>query len=261
MQSNSGGYDTDIRAHLPNPSCGGGGCHTSTNSSNANNTLKIEVFDANNVSVVQYQDNTDYTIKISLAKSNVVSPLTAGFQATFFDATNNAAGTFPGISNNPNVREANVGGVKFVTHRNSNVSTIVVGSTVEWTFQWRTPSLGANNIIISALGNDANASSTSAGDLIYHAFLFLPKQPIGVKDVSKGIDAIYPNPTTDQLTIKLDKEAASNISVYSVTGQLIKQLGATGNKVNLDVSELPNGNYILAIEQNGNFARQQFVKY
>ena len=260
LQSNSGGYDTDIRATSATPGCSGTGCH-STTGNNSNNSLKVELFDANNVSVLKYDDNTTYTVKISLAKNNVQAPLTAGFQATFFNSTNNHVGSFPGIGSNAQVKETAVGGIKIVTHKIGNVTNIVSGSTVEWTFQWKSPLLGANDIIISVLGNDANSSSTSAGDLVYHTTLFLPKNATAVKDYSKGIDAIYPNPSKGQLNINLESAKASEIAIYSITGQLVKQVNGQGNKINMDVSELNNGNYIITVAQDGNFARQQFVKH
>jgi hypothetical protein len=260
LQSFSGGYSTDIRATSATPGCSGGGCHSVTGS-NSSNALKVEVYDASNQLVLQYKDNTTYEVRISLDKNNVQAPLSAGFQATFFDATSNAAGTFPGMNSNPQVKEAFVGGVRIVTHKTSNVTGIVQGAKVIWTFDWKTPVLGANDIIVSVIANDANANSTSSGDLILQASLFLPKESVGVKDYTKGIDAIYPNPTSGKLTVKLDSKKASDISIFSMTGQFIKQIKGEGNIINLDVSELTNGNYFIGIAQEDNFARQQFVKY
>ncbi len=262
LQSFSGGYAVDIRATSTTPGCSGTGCHSATGN-NSTNALKIEVFDANNMAVLQYDVNTTYRVKISLAKSNVLAPLTAGFQATFFDATNNLAGSFPGIGSNTQVKEDNVNAVKILTHKTSNVTAIVQGSTVEWEFDWKTPLLGANDIIISAIANDANADGGNSGDLILQTQLFLPQKtwPTAVSNLSKGIDAIYPNPTTGQLTVQLEDGAESIVSIYSITGQLVKQLTAEGNKINMDVSELNSGNYIMSIAQGDNFARQQFVKH
>lgn len=261
LQSYSGGYSIDIRATSASPGCSGSGCHSTTSASSA--PLSIQVFDASNNAILQYDPNTTYKVKISLAKSNVAAPLTAGFQATFFDANNNNAGTFPGISGNTQVKEANVAAVKVITHKTSNVVPIVSGSTVEWEFDWKTPLLGANDITISAIANDANANSTSSGDIIIQNFLFLPKNtwPTAIGDISKGIEAIYPNPTTGMLTVKLTDLSASEISIFSITGQLVKHISAEGNKVNLDLAELNTGNYIISIAQNGKLARQQFVKY
>lgn len=260
MQSYSGGYGVDIRATSPTPGCSGSGCHLATGN-NSNNALKIEVFDANNTKILKYDANTTYKVRISLAKSNVQAPLTAGFQATFFTATSNAAGTFPGIGSNTQVKEDFVNAVRIVTHKTSNVTAIVSGSTVEWEFNWKTPLLGANDIIVSAIANDANANTMSSGDLILQTQLFLPQNSLTVNDYSKGIESIYPNPTTSQLTLSLTSPKVSSINIYSITGQLMKQVKAEGDKVNLDVSDLSNGNYIISITQDGNYARQQFVKY
>jgi len=53
---------------------------------------------------------------------------------------------------------------------------------------------------------------------------------------------IFPNPTTNLLTIK-SEQPINKIELYDMTGKLIK----TTQELNIDFSDLPNGQYILTI--------------
>jgi hypothetical protein len=65
---------------------------------------------------------------------------------------------------------------------------------------------------------------------------------------------VYPNPTSDMLNFNLTqlKNDILNISIYSELGQLFIKLSSTVNEngnVSVDVNTLPNGNYIIELEQ------------
>ncbi len=257
LQSNSGGYQSAIVAPSATPGCSGTSCHAT--SSQNQGAFRIELFDtATNTKVTTYKANTSYEIQVSLDKFSA-NP-TAGMQLTVFDGTSNSIGTFPGIQSNTHLREVQ-SPKKFITHSKSDVLDIRVSSTVIWKLYWKSPLLGGNLITISALGNDANGDLNEGGDLIRHATLLVPQNSVGLNDIAKGIVAIYPNPTTSNLTVKLDSDKASKISVFSITGQLVKQLNTNGDDIKMDVSTFANGNYIVVVEQDENLARMQFMKY
>lgn len=65
--------------------------------------------------------------------------------------------------------------------------------------------------------------------------------------------SLYPNPASDFIKINTDKDV--EIKIYSISGSLVKQ-GKTVNKT-LNVSDLPNGNYIILI---GNDENKQSLK-
>jgi hypothetical protein len=264
LQSWGGGYTGAIVAHTASTGtgCSGSGCHN-PQSPTTNNGLTIDVLDASNNPITSYENNTTYKVRISLKKNNITSQLAAGFQCTIFDVgTNNSQGSFPGISGNTHVQAPNIGGKVVLTHKTSNVNAIVSGSTVNWEFDWKTSLLGSGDINISVIANDANSDQTSAGDAITYTSKFLiPSAPASVGDYNTGIDAVYPNPTTGNLNVKLTNSKASTISIYSITGQMMKQIKGADQNISLDVSDLVNGNYIITMEQEGASARQQFVKY
>lgn len=69
--------------------------------------------------------------------------------------------------------------------------------------------------------------------------------------------SIYPNPVSDILTIdNKSQEAITNISIYSIKGDLVKQ-----SKSNtIVVSELQNGVYFVKIQMNKTVLNYKFVK-
>ncbi len=85
---------------------------------------------------------------------------------------------------------------------------------------------------------------------------------IGIEEVELEVDElvmIYPNPASSQLKIE-SSFTISQISVYSITGQLVKEQAANGKMVSLNVSDLLPGNYIIrGIGANQDFARKFVV--
>ncbi len=69
---------------------------------------------------------------------------------------------------------------------------------------------------------------------------------------------IYPNPTSDILTIVTPIQ--STIQISNIQGQLIKTLITTGTKTNNDVSSLPSGVYIVEVKTDKGVAVKKFVK-
>mgnify|MGYP000253525652 CR=1 FL=1 len=66
---------------------------------------------------------------------------------------------------------------------------------------------------------------------------------------------VYPNPTTDYLTIEANAQTQviRDIELYNITGQLVRQQ-VIDNKTSvlLDIQDLPNGTYIVRINQTVN---------
>jgi len=70
---------------------------------------------------------------------------------------------------------------------------------------------------------------------------------IGNNELTDKI-SIYPNPTKDKITLKIDDTIeVKTIEIYSVIGLLIKKY-SVANKEKLDVQDLESGTYLLKIE-------------
>ncbi len=71
---------------------------------------------------------------------------------------------------------------------------------------------------------------------------------------------VYPNPTTDFLTIELPSEQISEITVFDVMGKRLLTKKASGKTVVLSTAELQNGHYFLSIKQGDSIYRSTFIK-
>ncbi len=81
-------------------------------------------------------------------------------------------------------------------------------------------------------------------------------ETLGVENQTQSRIGIYPNPTSDFLNV-LMKGEVSKITVYNILG--VKMLQSSTKR--LDVSALPNGMYILRVEdQSGKTHNSKFIK-
>ena len=75
---------------------------------------------------------------------------------------------------------------------------------------------------------------------------------------------IYPNPTTDLVTIALSKKVAQlqKLSIYNTQGQLLKTMTIQNQLTKIDLSEYKSGMYLFKIETEGirDFELQRIIK-
>lgn len=71
---------------------------------------------------------------------------------------------------------------------------------------------------------------------------------------------VYPNPASAQVSFTLDSDA--QVSVYDMTGRMVREMNATAGEAQLNVSELENGVYFVNFRYaNGTTAVAKFVKF
>ncbi len=70
---------------------------------------------------------------------------------------------------------------------------------------------------------------------------------------------VYPNPTTEWVQINTT-ETIDLVNIYTVTGRLVKMLTNYSSGVQINVSELPDGVYILQWTINGGMHTEKLVK-
>ena len=73
---------------------------------------------------------------------------------------------------------------------------------------------------------------------------------------------VYPNPVVNNVIVSLGKSYNDiNIKLYSITGQLIHSFNKTNSTdCDLDMVNLPSGNYILKINADGNIKSSIIIK-
>ncbi len=82
--------------------------------------------------------------------------------------------------------------------------------------------------------------------------------PVGINNVVKETIGIYPNPTSNTLTLSGNIALNTVVSIYNITGKLVKTDMLNNNTIN--VENLNNGIYFLTFENQGKIVRQKFVK-
>ncbi|MEZ4925350.1 MAG: Ig-like domain-containing protein [Saprospiraceae bacterium] len=72
--------------------------------------------------------------------------------------------------------------------------------------------------------------------------------------------ALFPSPTSDVLNIQLaGNQEITEISVFDLNGeQVLTRSGLSGNRVQLDINELPIGLYILSVQTNDGVYAEKF---
>lgn len=81
----------------------------------------------------------------------------------------------------------------------------------------------------------------------------------GVIRNEQGV-SVYPNPTTNELTIKTEKDIFTSYSISNTIGQLLTQQATSGKLTKVNVEMLPQGLYYVTLSgENGSVIRK-FVK-
>lgn len=74
-----------------------------------------------------------------------------------------------------------------------------------------------------------------------------PPSTVGIEDVVKGSFVVFPNPTSNQLSISRDSETEANVSLLNVVGQPVLHTSMKSS-VTIDVTDQPVGAYLLRVE-------------
>jgi len=86
---------------------------------------------------------------------------------------------------------------------------------------------------------------------------------LGVNDFEKNqAISIYPNPTTGQLIIKSEKLQIDKVEIFDVYGKIISSqyLNISTSQLELDVTNLHTGVYIIAIQTDNGIVHKKIVK-
>jgi hypothetical protein len=212
-----------------------------------------------NVPVTGYIPGNTYTITASIAVAGINK---YGFEISPQGTTGTQKGTLVVT----NATETKLVGTtaKYITHKSTG--TAGMGSKT-WTFDWIAPAAGSGNAILYGAFNAANGNGTASGDQIFLSSLLIQENlSSGISEMVNNSDhwVIYPNPCKEQLTISsiLPENANYNLEIVDVTG---KQMKVITNETpyqhqQIDMTDLPNGMYVLIIDSKKGRAVKKFIK-
>jgi hypothetical protein len=89
--------------------------------------------------------------------------------------------------------------------------------------------------------------------------IFTPEGSTGINEEFEGTSiSIFPNPASDVLYIETEADV-QNISLYTMTGQLLRSITVVDERTTIDVSELQSGVYFLSIENEDNVITKKVI--
>ena len=83
---------------------------------------------------------------------------------------------------------------------------------------------------------------------------------IGIDEFSFSNINLFPNPASNKLFIETNSGTIQKISIYDLTGKLIKTISTNTSKQELDISTLSPGLYFLDAVSDQRTFRKRFVK-
>ncbi len=81
----------------------------------------------------------------------------------------------------------------------------------------------------------------------------------GVNENHKEMISVFPNPVTDKLTVEAGR-VIGRCDVYSVTGSIVMSQQGGDGKMEIQLSELPSGTYVVKVTMDSSVETIRFVK-
>lgn len=91
-----------------------------------------------------------------------------------------------------------------------------------------------------------------------------PTEILDIKDVTEPLNSfsVFPNPANNKLTIKLNTNYSkeTTIVLYAINGKKVLEQNINGEEINLDISKLDKGIYILMLQGSSGVITEKIVK-
>ena len=210
---------------------------------------------------ITLEPNQTYLIQESTGSGGTVNLPTPDYvapQLTNFDGSvNNSIGFSMAAANGKVVLASDNTQVTGPTA--SNVIDFVgygTASTFEGT--GAAPAASATNSISRTNGVDTNVNSAD-----FTAGAPSPKNSagvtLGVTDINKSKNLLLANTMVDN-TLSFQTKGNATVRVYNTNGQLVKTANVSAQNANVNVANLPKGNYVVTAELNGETVSQKILK-
>jgi hypothetical protein len=82
----------------------------------------------------------------------------------------------------------------------------------------------------------------------------------GISEINSNKIKVYPNPFNDHITISLDNDKLSEISIIDIVGKEVLNKKYSDKIIKIDMNTISAGTYILTIKNNNTVKTQQIVK-
>jgi hypothetical protein len=141
------------------------------------------------------------------------------------------------------------------------------------------PVAASDNYAVESVVNDLNGASTlnsaelppginsitwtitdEAGNAATCAIRVEVSITTGIDDIAHTELSIYPNPTTDVLTIEAVQSDIQYFRLTDLTGHILEEQTASGQRTSLDLRDFKNGVYILTVHSGDRWFNKKIEK-
>ena len=244
LMSNSGGREQGLSGSPGDSSATCAQCHSG-------GSFGASVAITTNIPASGYDVNTEYEVTVTASSSAPKH----GFQITAEKVSDDSkVGSF--------IADANAK-TKIFNSGNSLTHTIASTTLNEktWTFKWRSPATAQSQVKFYAASVAADGTGGTTGDQVVTTSTS-NIGALGISEANRLDFSMYPNPTSEEnVTIQLPTGTLNaDVSLYDISGRLIKSQKITSNNNKVSVRNLSNGIYVFKVAANGKLGAQQFVK-
>jgi hypothetical protein len=236
-------------------------CQTCHNTSAAIQvSLNIELLDPNGEAVSSYIPGETYTAKVVISAA-AGNPVAYGFQlVSLLDDGNAEYNAFQNPASNVKLATTNINR-QYAEHNNPSSSN-------EFLVEWVAPDAGQGSVTFYAGGNGVNDNSATSGDGAAINSLTIEE---GTNTFTQQIrqqelDLVaIPNPASDFIQLELGESVEDNflLQIVTITGQVLRtqEVASSAGKTEVNISDLPAGQYVLLLQNDRYQAVERIVKW
>lgn len=128
------------------------------------------------------------------------------------------------------------------------------------------PNIDTLNIAFASSNYDGNHALLGIGSMLYIDELGVSYYPLGMDETQSSTVAVFPNPATRFLNVRLEKISAGEhrFMIYDAQGKIVKSESfnnpSQSGFYTMEVEELPSGTYTWTIDGAGEMESGSFIK-
>ena len=205
----------------------------------------------------------EYFLMLSSQSGTSVS----NFYGRLFIKKGSGAGYVLGISNSTSTAVYSTVELPVATDVSVKVAFSVSGSnsTSTLTINNETPitstSAVAPTVLKSVVIRQAGSATAGTGNVSIDNLVVTtyPSNTLSVGDITKTKNIFLKNTMVDN-TLSFQTKGKASVKVYNANGQLVKSATISAQNANVNVANLPKGNYVVTAELNGETVSQKILK-
>ena len=147
--------------------------------------------------------------------------------------------------------------VAFSVSGSNSTSTLTINNETPITSTSAVAPTVLKSVVIRQAGSaTAGTGNVSIDNLVVTTY---PSNTLSVGDITKTKNIFVKNTMVDN-TLSFQTKGNATVRVYNTNGQLVKTANVSAQNANVNVANLPKGNYVVTAELNGETVSQKILK-